>query len=102
MQRSLRVLRLAGAFLATAGSVAAQSSPHQAPTQTPGSPVPGFSTDDPRPGTPGSRPASSGSNVGAGAIAAPVGNGVMPPGAAPNIADAPKARPLLGLSPDLP
>jgi hypothetical protein len=107
MQSSLRVLLLGGALLAAAGSASAQSSPHQAPTQTPGLAMPGFSTDDPRPGTPGGSPASSGSNVGsnvgAGATAAPVGNDVTPPGrAAPDIAEVPKTRPLLGLSRDLP
>ena len=68
--------------------------------------LPGFTTAIPVPGTPGGSPASSGSkvgsNVGAGTTASPVGNDVTPPGAAPDIAEAPKTRPLFGLSRDLP
>ncbi len=105
MQRSIRALLVAGA-LGLAGGAWAQSPSHQAPLQTPETPLPGFTTADPRPGTPGGSPASSGSNVGsnvgAGVTAAPVGNDVTPPGAAPDIAEAPKPRPLFGLSRDLP
>jgi hypothetical protein len=68
--------------------------------------MPGFSTNDPRPGTSGGSPASSGSNVGsnvgAGSSAAPVGNDVTPPGAAPDIAQSPRPRPLFGLSREIP
>lgn len=106
MQSSIRVLLMAGALVIGSGAAWAQASAPQPPTQATGSPVPGFSTNDPRPGTSGGSPASSGSNVGsnvgAGATAAPVGNDVVPPGAAPEIAEAPKTRPLFGLSHDLP
>jgi hypothetical protein len=106
MWSSLRVLLLAGALLGSTGIAWAQSSSHEAPTQTPGIPMPGFSTDDPRPGISGGSPASSGSNVGsnvgAGSSASPVGNDVTPPGNAPDIAEAPRPRPLFGLSHDLP
>jgi hypothetical protein len=105
MKSFIRMLLLGATLLAVAVSASAQSSPHQAP-QTPRTPLPGFSTHDPRPGTPGGSLASSGSNVGsnvgAGATAAPVGNDVTPPGRAVDMAEAPKTRPLLGLSRDLP
>lgn len=106
MRKSYRVLLATGALLVSVGAAWAQTEKHQPPTQTPGVPLPGFTTDDPRPGMSGGSPASSGSNVGsnvgAGATAAPVGNDVTPPGAAPNVADAPRTRPLFGLSRDLP
>ena len=104
MQRSIRAL-FHGA-LGFAGGAWAQSSSPQPPVHVPATPLPGFTSADPRPGMPGGSPASSGSNVGsnmgAGATAAPVGNDVTPPGAAPDIAEAPKTRPLFGLSHDLP
>jgi len=106
MQSSLRVLLVTGALLVSADTAWAQAATHQPPTQTPGVAMPGFTTDDPRPGTSGGSPASSGSNVGsnigAGATAAPVGNDVTPPGAAPDVAQAPRIRSLFGLSRDLP
>jgi hypothetical protein len=106
MQKSLSVLLVAGALFSSTGVVFAQGPIHQAPTQAPTQPLPGFTTEDPRPGMPGGSPASSGSNVGsnigAGATAAPVGNDVTPPGAAPDIAAAPQTRPLFGLSRQLP
>jgi hypothetical protein len=106
MQSSFRVLLVAGALLSSVGTAWAQASSPQPPTQATGIPLPGFSTNDPRPGISGGSPASSGSNVGsnvgAGATAAPVGNDVNPPGAAPDIAEAPRTRPLFGLSRDLP
>ena len=106
MQKSLRVLLVTGALFGSADAAWAQGATHQPPTQTPGEPMPGFSKDDPRPGTPGGSPASSGSNtgsnVGAGSSASPVGNDVTPPGNAPDIAEAPRTRPLFGLSRDLP
>ena len=105
MRRFVPILCVASALMGVGGSATAQST-HQAPTQTPGVALPGFTAVDPRPGTSGGSPASSGSNVGsnigAGATAAPVGNDVTPPGAAPDIAEAPKTRPLFGLSRDLP
>jgi len=104
MQSSLRVLLMAGALLTSTGAAWAQGTRPDAPTQTTGVPVPGFTLDDPKPGMSGGSPASSGSNVGsnvgAGATAAPVGNDVTPPGA--DIAEAPRAQPLFGLSRDLP
>jgi hypothetical protein len=106
MQKSLRVLLITGALLGSAGAALAQGTTHQPPTQTPGEALPGFSKDDPRPGTPGGSPASSGSNVGsnvgAGTSASPVGNDVSPPGAAPDIAESPRTKSLFGLSRDLP
>jgi hypothetical protein len=106
MQRSIRVLLMAGALLSSATVAWAQASSPAPPTQAT-VPVPGFSTNDPRPGVPGGSPASSGSNVGsnvgAGATASPIGNDVNPPGAAPpDVAQAPRTRPLFGLSRDLP
>jgi hypothetical protein len=106
MQKSLRVLLITGALLVSADAAWAQAATHQAPTQTPGVALPGFTADDPRPGTSGGSPASSGSNVGsnigAGMTAAPVGNDVTQRDAAPDIAQAPRTRPLFGLSRDLP
>jgi hypothetical protein len=93
MLKSLRVLLATGALLVSAGASWAQSERLQAPTQTPGVAMPGFTTEDPRPGTSGGSPASSGSNV---------GNDVTPPGAAPDIAEAPRTRPLFGLSREFP
>ena len=106
MHKSFSVLLVAGALFGPAGAAFAQDPAPQPPTQAPNVPLPGFTTDDPRPGMPGGSPASSGSNVGsnvgAGATAAPVGNDVTPPGAAPDVAQAPKTRPLFGLSRQLP
>ena len=106
MRRFVPILCIASALMAAGGAASAQSNKLQPPTQTPGVAVPGFTAEDPRPGTSGGSPASSGSNVGsnigAGATAAPVGNDVTPPGAAPDVAQSPKTRPLLGLSRDLP
>ena len=106
MLKSRRVLLATGALLVSAGASWAQSERLQAPTQTPGVAMPGFTANDPRPGTSGGSPASSGSNVGsnigAGATASPIGNDVTPPGAAPDIAEAPRTRPLFGLSREFP
>jgi hypothetical protein len=106
MQKSLRVLLVLGALVGSTAAAWAQGATQQPPVQTPGVAMPGFTTDDPRPGTSGGSPASSGSNVGsnvgAGVSASPVGNDVAPPGRAPDIAEAPKTRPLFGLSRDLP
>jgi hypothetical protein len=106
MQSSVRVLLATGALLVSAGAAWAQSERFQPPTQTPGVAMPGFTAGDPRPGTSGGSPASSGSNtgsnMGAGATASPVGNDVTPPGAAPDIAEAPRTQSLFGLSRGLP
>ena len=104
MHRSIPAVLIAAALVGVAGAATAQTQ-HLPPTQT-SPPLPGFTTDDPRPGTSGGSPASSGSNVGsnigAGMSAAPVRNDVVPPGAAPDIAQTPRTRPLFGLSRDLP
>src|SRR5471032_3618323 len=107
MLKSLRVLLATGALLVSAGASWAQSERLQAPTQTPGVAMPGFTANDPRPGTSGGSPASSGSNVGsnigAGASASPVNNDPVTPGSlAPETAEAPKTKPLFGLSRELP
>jgi hypothetical protein len=107
MQCSLRALLLAGAFLGSAGAVWAQSTRDSANPPASVSPLPGFSSQDPRPGASGSGPASSGSNIGsnigAGASASPVNNDPITPGTlAPETAETPKTRPLFGLSRDLP
>lgn len=69
----------------------------------PDSPVPGFGGRETPPGSIGSSPASSGSgvgsNVGAGATASPVG---VDPRPAPNTAEAPPVKPLIGLSREIP
>lgn len=106
MHRSIPALLVTGALLSSASAAWAQAASPPPPTQAT-VPVPGFSTNDPRPGVPGGSPASSGSNVGsnvgAGATASPIGNDVNPPGAtAPDVAQAPRTRPLFGLSRDLP
>ena len=107
MQRSIRALLLAGAFVGSSGGVWAQSTHDSANPPASVSPLPGFSSQDPRPGTSGGSPASSGSNVGsnvgAGASASPVNNDpVTPHTLAPETAEAPKTKPLFGLSRDLP
>ena len=106
MQRPIYGLLMAGALVGSSGAVWAQSTHDSANPPASVSPLPGFGSQDPRPGTPGGSPATSGSNVGsnmgAGATAAPVGNDVAPPGEAPDIAEAPKTKPLFGLSHDLP
>ena len=83
-------------FVATSASAFAQS-------PIPDSPVPGFGGRNIQPGSLGSSPGSSGSaigsNVGAGASASPVGGDST---GAPDIAQAPPTRPLIGLSRDLP
>jgi hypothetical protein len=103
MQHSVRALLLAGALAYPAGVVWAQSTHDSANPPASVSPLPGFSSQDPRPGTPGSGPASSGSNVGsnigAGVSASPVNNDpVTPRTLAPDTPEAPKTRPLFGLS----
>lgn len=103
MQRSLRTLLLAGALAASSAGAWAQSTHDSANPPASVSPVPGFSSQDPRPGNTGSSPASSGSNVGsnvgAGASASPVNNDPVTPGRlAPETAEAPKTKPLFGLS----
>jgi len=105
MQRSLRLLLLAGALLSSSGAVWAQSVHDSANPPASVSPLPGFSSQDPRPGNAGSSPASSGSNVGsnvgAGASASPVNNDpVTPNSLAPDTAQAPQSKPLFGLSRD--
>src|SRR5471030_3533142 len=106
MQRSVCALLIAGALVASSGGVWGQSTHDSANPPASVSPLPGFSSQDPRPGTSGGSPASSGSNVGsnvgAGASASPIGNDVTPPGAAPDIAEAPRTRPLFGLSREFP
>ena len=105
MRRFVPILFIASAVIAAGGAATAQSK-LQPPVQTPGVSVPGFTAEDPRPGTSGGSPASSGSNVGsnigAGATAAPVGNDVTPPGAAPDVAQSPKTPSLFGLSREIP
>ena len=97
MFRSVSALLVTAVFVAASASAFAQSNP------IPASPVPGFGGRDIQPGTLGSSPGSSGSaigsNVGAGASASPVGGDST---SAPDIAQAPPTRPLLGLSRDLP
>ena len=107
MQRSVRALLLAGALLGSSGAAWAQSTHESANPPASVSPLPGFSSQDPRPGTSGSGPAGSGSNVGsnvgAGASASPVNNDpVTPHSLAPETADAPKTKPLFGLSREFP
>jgi len=98
MFRPVSALLVTAVFVAAPASAFAQSNP------IPESPVPGFGGRDIRPGTIGSSPGSSGSaigsNVGAGASASPLANG--DPASAPDIAEAPPTRPLIGLSRDLP
>jgi hypothetical protein len=107
MQRSVCALLIAGALVASSGGVWGQSTHDSANPPASVSPLPGFSSQDPRPGTSGGSPASSGSNVGsnigAGASASPVNNDpVTPNSLAPETAEAPKTTPLFGLSRDLP
>jgi len=107
MQRSVCTFLLAGALVGSASAAWAQSVRDSANPPASVSPLPGFSSQDPRPGATGSGPASSGSNVGsnigAGASASPVNNDPITPGSlAPETAEAPKTRPLFGLSRDLP
>lgn len=84
-------------FVATSASAFAQS-------PIPDSPVPGFGGRNIQPGSLGSSPGSSGSaigsNVGAGAMASPVGDNDTLRSA--DLAEAPPTRPLIGLSRDLP
>jgi len=100
MQKSVRAFVMTAALFAGPAVAWAQSSP------IPSAPVPGFSTSDPRPGTAGSSPASSGSNVGsnvgAGATASPVDNGLAAPGGPPPEASPATGPSLLGASRDLP
>lgn len=100
MQRPIRLFLATAVLLGVAGAASAQSSP------IPSAPVPGFTTSDPRPGTSGGSPASSGSNVGsnvgAGATASPINNDVAAPGGPPNTAETPQGPSLLGASRDLP
>lgn len=100
MQKPVRALVMTAALLADPAVAWAQSSP------IPAAPVPGFTTSDPRPGTAGSSPASSGSNVGsnvgAGATASPVDNGMAAPGGPPPDASPATGPSLLGASRALP
>jgi hypothetical protein len=93
----LRAALTAGVLMVGSFPAFAQSSP------IPDSPVPGIGGRDTRPGSIGSSPGSSGSsvgsNVGAGASAAPVG---VDPRPAPDTAEAPPTRPLIGLSREIP
>jgi hypothetical protein len=105
MQRSFHALLLVGALVGSSGAAWAQSTHDSANPPASVSPLPGFSSQDPRPGASGSSPASSGSNVGsnvgAGASASPVNNDpITPTTLAPETAEAPKTRPLFGLSQD--
>jgi hypothetical protein len=107
MQRPIYVLLMAGALVGSSGAVWAQSTHDSANPPASVSPLPGFSSQDPRPGNAGSSPASSGSNVGsnigAGASASPVNNDpVTPNSLAPETAEAPKTKPLFGLSREFP
>jgi hypothetical protein len=96
MFRPVSVL-IATAALACAATAYAQSSP------IPDSPVPGFGGRDTKPGSVGGSPGSSGSsvgsNVGAGATASPIADEPKP---LAETAEAPKTRPLIGLSRDIP
>jgi hypothetical protein len=98
MFRPVSALLVTAVFVAASASAFAQSNP------IPESPVPGFGGRNIQPGTLGSSPGSSGSaigsNVGAGASASPLPSG--DPASAPDIAQAPPTRPLIGLSRDLP
>ena len=103
MQRPIYALLMAGALVGSSGAVWAQSTHDSANPPASVSPLPGFSSQDPRPGNAGSGPASSGSNVGsnvgAGASASPVNNDpVTPNSLAPETAPAPQTKPLFGLS----
>ena len=97
------MFRPVSAVLATAAFVAASAGAFAQSNPIPDSPVPGFGGRNIQPGTLGSSPGSSGSaigsNVGAGASASPVGGDST---GAPDIAQAPPTRPLIGLSRDLP
>jgi len=98
MFRPVSALLVTAVFVAASATAFAQSNP------IPDSPVPGFGGRDVQPGAVGSSPGSSGSaigsNVGAGASASPLSSG--DPASAPDIAEAPRTRPLIGLSRDLP
>jgi hypothetical protein len=107
MQRPIYVLLMAGALVSASGAAWAQSTHDSANPPASVSPLPGFSSQDPRPGSPGGSPASSGSNVGsnigAGVSASPVNNDPVTPGTlAPEAAEAPKTKPLFGLSREIP
>ena len=98
MFRPVSAMLVTAVFVAASASAFAQSNP------IPDSPVPGFGGRDVQPGTVGSSPGNSGSaigsNVGAGASASPLTSGDST--GAPDIAQAPPTRPLIGLSRDLP
>jgi hypothetical protein len=107
MQRTVCALLIVGTLVGLSGGAWGQSTHDSAKPPASVSPLPGFSSQDPRPGTSGGSPASSGSNVGsnvgAGASASPVNNDpVTPRSLAPETAEAPKTKPLFGLSRDLP
>jgi hypothetical protein len=90
-------MALVTALVCAAGSAYAQSSP------IPDSPVPGFGGRDTKPGSVGGSPGSSGSsvgsNVGAGSSASPIPDDLKP---LPETAEAPRTKPLIGLSRDIP
>jgi hypothetical protein len=98
MFRPVSALLATAVFVAAAASAFAQSNP------IPDSPVPGFGGRTIQPGTLGSSPGSSGSaigsNVGAGATASPIAGADVT--RAPDIAEAPPTKPLIGLSRDIP
>jgi hypothetical protein len=107
MQRPICVLLVAGALVRAAGAVWAQSTYDSANPPVSLPPIPGFSSQDPRPGSPGGSPASSGSgvgsNVGAGASASPLGVDPITPGSlAPEAGQPRQTRPLFNLSRDFP
>jgi hypothetical protein len=96
MRTALMVGILGTVTLAASVGVWAQS-------PIPDSRVPGFGGRDTPPGSIGSSPGSSGSgigsNVGAGATASPIG---VDPHPAPETADAPPVKPLIGPSGKIP
>ena len=85
------------------GALACVPAYAQSQSPIPEARVPGFGGTASQTGAgPASSGSNVGSNVGAGSSASPVGNDVTPPGNAPDIAEAPRTRPLFGLSRDLP
>jgi hypothetical protein len=98
------MVRPVSALLATAVFAAATASAFAQSNPIPDSPVPGFGGRSIEPGALGSSPGNSGSavgsNVGAGATASPVTGADVT--RAPDIAQAPPNKPLIGLSRDIP
>jgi hypothetical protein len=106
MQRAICVL-LIGALVSAPSAVWPQSTYESANPPASLPPIPGFSSQDPRPGSPGGSPASSGSgvgsNIGAGASASPLGVDPITPGSlAPEAGQPRQTRPLFNLSREFP